>query len=198
MALKNANRTFKGSLTVFRQEINNWIQWVPSGTYWSPENIRMVICQGAEVDWSGSFLVGKTKWSSMAMYSYTESLDMNRIDVDRRLSRQLAYVPVHQFKMNAGISAGSFESMVAFTLAGRRYTTDNHDDWLILNPYHYLDIRAGYRFDLRRSDLDIILKISNLLNSQYHLIRGYPSPGRSVYVSVVYSFRNTSMKHEKT
>jgi len=182
------------SALAFIQHINNWIQWVPSGTYWSPQNIKQVRCQGLEMNLTAHWTLGPADISAKTMYTYTESLDLSLASVESRFSRQLAYVPFHMLKVQAGATIQRFEATIGYRYTGRRFTSDDHDQWLDLKPCHLADLSAGYTFQTRKSALMLTATVSNLFNASYQLIRAYPAPGRSFYLSVNYLFNQKNQK----
>lgn len=176
------------STLLFIQNINNWIQWVPAGTFWSPRNVRQVRCQGLETDLTGRWNAGAATLTAKVLYTYTESLDMSLPASESRYSRQLAYVPFHLVKVQYGINYHRFEVTAGYKYTGRRFTTDDHDPWLDLEPYHLADLSVGYTFLTRRDRIVVSGNLYNLFNSSYQMIRAYPAPGRSFYLSVNYLF----------
>ncbi len=187
--VKNSQTTLSLNSQLFMQDINNWIQWVPSGTWWSPQNIRRVRCQGIETDLTGELLYRSVRFSAKIMYSYTESLDMGMEDAAGRADRQLAYVPFHLLNGQAAIEWHGFEARAGYRFTGRRYTTDNHDPWLALESFHLADLSAGYSFRIRKDKMVINVVLSNLFDTHYQLIRAYPSPGRAFRLSLNYLFQ---------
>ncbi len=186
------------SSMLFIQKINNWIQWVPTGTYWSPQNIRKVQCQGLELDITGKWKLRSASLTAKAMYTYTESLDMSMQESERRYQRQLPYVPFHLLKIQSGINYKRFEANLGYKFTGRRFTTDDHDPWLDLNPYHLADLSFGYTFLTRKDKVILMAHIYNLFDAQFQLIRAYPAPGRSFYLSVNYLFNQKIKKRNET
>ncbi len=185
------------SVMAFLQNINNWIQWVPTGSYWSPGNVRKVRCQGIESDLSIRKNVGIAHLTLKAMYSYTESLDLSLDQLDNRTDRQLPYVPFHLFQANTTLGIAGFEGAISYRYTGRRYTTDDHDEWLALDPCHLVDAHISYQIPIDRSTIRISLAMLNALNVSYQMIRAYPAPGRSFYLSCMYSFNQTHKQNEK-
>ena len=181
----------EASVTAFSQNIDNWIQWVPTGTYWSPRNVRQVRAQGIESDLSLRAHTGIVNWSAKIMYSYTESLDQTRQKTENRLDRQLSYVPFHLLQSSLALGIGEVGTILAYRYCGKRFSTDDHDSWLILEPYHLIDLTLSYRFRFERSSLNLSFKVLNALDTPYEMIRAYPSPGRSFYLSVIYQFNPT-------
>ncbi|MDD4645861.1 MAG: TonB-dependent receptor [Bacteroidales bacterium] len=180
---------------LFTQQINNWIQWVPVGTYWSPQNIRQVNCQGLELDMTGRWKAGEMGYLARAMYSYTESFDMSAETVETRSQRQLSYVPFHLLRVQAGLDYQKIEASLIYKFTGQRFTTDDHDPWLVLDPIHLIDVSFGYTFLLKKNRIILSGNVSNLLDTSYQLIRAYPAPGRSFYLTVNYLF-NQKFKND--
>jgi vitamin B12 transporter len=187
--------TIKINSVLFLQNVNNWILWLPLETYWSPQNVRQVKCQGIEVDINGRWNSRFGDFFTKVMYTYTESLDMSRSESDSRLNRQLAYVPFHLVKVHGGYSTKKLETTLGYKFSGRRFTTDSHDAWLDLYPYHNVDFSIAYSFYANKNRIVVSGNVLNLLNSNYQLIRAYPAPGRSFYLSVNYLFNQKSIKN---
>lgn len=183
------------STQFFIQNINNWILWVPAGTYWSPMNVRKVKCQGVELDLTGRMTTGSVGWIGKVMYTYTESLDMNLPSAETRYSRQLAYVPFHLLKLQVKANFHRFEASLGYKFTGQRFTTDDHDPWLNLDPYHLADCSMSYTILTKKNKIILSGNIYNLFDSDYQLIRAYPAPGRSFYLSVNYLFNQNSKEN---
>jgi len=184
------------SLNLFAQEINNWIQWLPTGTYWSPMNIRKVRCQGWEAEWGNTLQLRLIRLKTSVLYTYTESLDMSRSSIQDRLDRQLAYVPLHTLRTQMSVEHGAWDGTAVFGYRGMRHTTDVHDQYLDLPGYFLADVQIGYHLALKKSELICRLKIDNLFNASYETIRGYPSPGRSFLLMLVYSFQQINNQNQ--
>jgi len=184
------------SSLLFIQQINNWIQWVPTGTYWTPRNIRQVKCQGLELSLTGRWKIGTVGLTAKTMYTYTESLDMKQSEMTDRFRRQLPYVPFHLLKIQSGIDLHRIEASLSYKYSGRRFTTDNHDPWLDLNPYHLVDLSIGYTFLTKKDKIILTGNLFNLFNASYQLIRAYPTPGRSFYLSVNYLFNQNIKRND--
>jgi len=185
------------SLTAYFQDVNNWIQWVPTGTYWSPLNVRKVRAQGIESDLSVRYSAGMNRIAFRAMYSYTESLDFTQPEVVSRLDRQLPYVPLHLLQATGSFGVSGFESNLTYRFTGRRFSTDDHDPWLDLDPYHLVDAQVSYKFVFSTGLLKLSGTVLNLFNCSYEMVRAYPSPGISFYLSAIYMFNKTLQDHEK-
>ncbi|MFO7616799.1 MAG: TonB-dependent receptor, partial [Bacteroidales bacterium] len=194
--LQDNRFTPHASINLFAQEVNNWIQWLPAGTYWSPLNIREVRCQGMEAEWGSTLRLSDTQLKTTILYAYTESLDMSRENISERLERQLAYVPLHTFRILAAVNHKPFDGSASFGYHGKRHTTDVHDQYLDLHAYYLADIQFGYQLQFKQSGLAIRLKINNLFNASFQTIRGYPSPGRSFSLMLIYSMQKANNQNQ--
>jgi outer membrane cobalamin receptor len=154
-----------------------------------------VRCQGLETDIHARWKTGAAGWVVKAMYTYTESLDMGMLQPETRYGRQLAYVPFHLLKIRGGMTFKGFEADLGYKFTGRRYTTDDHDPWLDLEPCHLADLLISYTFITGRNKVILTGSITNLFDTGYQQIRAYPAPGRSFYLSVNYLFNQKSKKN---
>lgn len=177
------------SLSLYHQNINNWIQWIPAGSYWSPANVSKVRSRGIEISWTGLNHLGNVKIKSQAMYSFSNCYDLNRKQSGNWWANQLPYVPFHSVFAGAAIQYRGFETGLTYRFSSMRYTTDDHDPWLALQGFHILDMRLGYAFNLPSGEYRIFFRADNLLNNPYQLVRGYPMPGRNFTVSLSGTFK---------
>jgi iron complex outermembrane receptor protein len=178
----NISSTF--GVNAFVQNIDNWVQWVPTGTYWSPRNIRNVRCQGFDASALIRFKMGHSKASLNGFYSYTESLDLGMETTDNRIQKQLPYIPLNQLLAKGSYEYGRWGIQLSYRYTGIRFTTDDHDPWLILPPVHLLDAGTSCLLKFKGLETLVTFRVNNILNYSYQLIRAYPAPGRSFLISV--------------
>jgi len=187
----------KSSLAInaFIQDVDNWVQWVPAGTYWSPRNIKNVRCQGFDANAVLNYSHGSSKYSLKGFYSYTESLDLNLLSTENRIQKQLPYIPLNQLLAKGSYEHGQLGFNLTYRYTGIRFTTDDHDPWLVLPPVHLFDTGASYLFRYKDFQTLISFRINNILNYSYQLIRAYPAPGRSFLFSVNFMFNQKKAEY---
>ena len=183
--VRNNRVSLAMSAQIFYQNITNWIQWVPAGSWWTPQNIRSVTCDGLELDLGGSVTFNRVLLKAKAMYSFTESLNRGLVNAARQ-QKQLSYVPFHILNCQASVEFMGATVNMGYRYTGRRFTTDDHDPWLALDPVHVVDLSADYALPLKNNRLMLGATIGNLFNNRYQLIRAFPAPGRSFRLSVNY------------
>jgi iron complex outermembrane receptor protein len=185
------------TLNAFYQDIENWVQWVPAGTYWSPRNIRNVKCQGFDATTLLKYQIGPSRFSLKGFYSYTESLDLGLTPAENNRQRQLPYIPLNQFLVKGTYDIDKFGLLLSYRYTGMRFTTDDHDPWLMLPPIHLIDAGACYNLQFKSLEARISFRVNNITNYSYQLIRAYPAPGRSFLLTVNLLFNQKNAEYAK-
>lgn len=178
-------------VTAYRSEINNMIQWVPTGTgsWWGPENRKEILVRGIE-----SSLLSRGK---IRQFSYTLGISHNfvRSQITETYNgkkshegNQLMYVPAHTGSVRAGLSSG--RSFFGFTgnYTGSRFTGNDNNRQYMMHPFMVFNGYAGYRIKAGDVAGKIQLRVMNLLNNQYQVVRSYPMPGRTFHLSLSLDF----------
>jgi len=166
-------------ITIYNMWIDDWIIWLPSGSIWTPENLREVESQGIELNISGSYEPGKILLSWNAGYSYTRSINLTQLDqYDRSKGKQLPYVPLHNFSFSLRAKHSSWHTGLSSNYTGERFTsTDNIDT---LKDFWLMDFRLGKRI----KGITIEAKVLNLLNKTYYHLPFRAMPGRNFRLSL--------------
>ncbi len=180
------SRKLNLEINVFSGRINNWIQWSPGPGYWSPVNFKNVWNRGMELDAYLQRRAGDFDFLFRVNYSLTYST-VEEAENTQLLNKQLRYTPKNVVSSSVGLSYLSFYSNLDFRFSGKRYTTEDNDPFYVLDPYYTLDLTLGYksRKFLRGSSLQ--LKVRNLTNEMFQVIRSYPMPGRAWYLSLIFT-----------
>ncbi len=172
---------FLAKATGFCKYIDQWIQWIPTGTNWMPQNIKRVLSRGAEVSLrlEGPFGFNRNFNFALQMnYTYTRATNLVAISVaDQSKGKQLIYVPLHiantllhlEYK-KFYLRATNIYSDVVFT------STDNRD---ILMGYYLLDIEIGKDFVISNFEIGAAFRVNNVTGGQYYNVVQRPMPGRN-------------------
>ncbi len=180
--------------TFYHQQINNWIQWVPAGTYYSPRNVRRVASSGLEVTASSAFQSGKSHYRLSSNYLFNLSSDESKYDRPV-LDRQLAYIPYHSLTLGGILSRGWFSFTTSYRFTGKRFTTDDHHPLLALEPIHDFDAGITLHMKALNTEYRISGRVENLLNRSNEWVRGYPSIGRSWTLTLKVLFIQTKSQN---
>ncbi len=178
-------------MNVFTGRINNWIQWSPGPGFWSPVNYKNVWNRGLELDADYHKSFGKLGFLFRVNYSLTFSTVEDAED-SRLSGKQLKYTPANILSSSLSLNYQSFYSDLAFRSVGSRYTTEDNDPVYALNPYYSMDLIFGYKMLRHLSGSFLQLKVKNITNEKYQVIRSYPMPGRAWYLSIIIKINKKS------
>ncbi|MGI6034240.1 MAG: TonB-dependent receptor plug domain-containing protein [Limnochordia bacterium] len=160
--------------SVFRRDVTNLIKWAPQtkdtgGTIWEPTNIAAAVVKGLEARLEGK--LGQSLTWSMA-YTYLDGQDKDTKEplpnqVRHRGNVSLAY------QTPWGLSASLLAS-----IAGEQEEP-------ALPAYQVLDLVLTQQVN---EELQVQLKVQNLLDEEYQVIAGYPAPPRTVTLGARHAF----------
>lgn len=176
-------------ISAYCQTIDNWIQWVIRDTLLSPVEYKKVRAGGMESWLEYGIGSGLFRMEGFVNYNYTRSVILDTYDDNKALSgKQLMYVPLHTLK--AGIDLGCKEMSIGFNAKhnGIRETVDSGDDYLQLKAYTVFDLYAQIKKDIRKVNFALAFRIDNVTNAVYEVIRAYPVPGRTFYLTLTLGF----------
>ena len=181
-------------VNAYNSRINNMIQWVPSesASWWKPENRKEVRVRGLESSVASVGKLGGYSYNLGMSYNFVNSLITGTYSGSSSdEGNQLMYVPLHTGSVRAGFS--SLDGFFGFTgnYTGNRYITNDNNPVYMMPFFMVFNSYAGYR--IRMGDLSgqLQLRVMNLFNTRYQVIRSYPMPGRTFHLSfsVDYNYR---------
>lgn len=168
-------------LTVFTSKIKNWIQWLPNGPVWRPENKKSVWARGLESSVKVDYRADNWGFSGKILYHFTRStVEEIRDDEDPELlGKQLIYVPLHTANAYFSISYKNTFFSYNHHLTGKRYpTTDNRQEDA-LAAFQLGDISFGQSFEFQGWAASLNLKLQNIWNESYEVLAARPMPLRN-------------------
>lgn len=185
------HKLYQFSITVYRNEVSDWIQWVPGAAgYYSPHNIKKVRAEGIESAFT--IPVNLQQWKLKLSGSYTFSKSVNRT-VDQDLSddivnKQLIYIPEHAANSAISVNYHGFIFWMQYQYNGLRYTTADHS--YFLPAHHLMQCALMYERPLKKINLQPYLRISNLTNRTYQSMAWRPMPGRNFTFGISITFQH--------
>ena len=169
-------------LTAFRQEVADWVQWLPSTNtgIWSPRNLRRVRSQGLEASTTLRIHRGRYVGSAQVAYHLTDTRKTHGVPNDPDpVGVQLAFVPRHQASFSTDHRWRGWLASSTLVFTSFRYTNASGMDYLpgtvLLGATlgRTLAGPAGTR-------LLLLAQAHNLLDQAYLSYPGRPAPPRSV------------------
>lgn len=165
---------FRLGITLYHREVWDLIEWAPGALgYWRPHNVGKADFRGLELE--GNFFVPSVGVLDIleieTNYTYLRAID--RTGERNREGNQLIRRPRHRGNIIASIRCGSWRFLTQWHWVGKRYLTAANTKWL--DPYLVGDLEMGRQIN---RNIDISLRLINILNRQYRDIREFPVPGR--------------------
>ena len=178
--------TFTSDITWYNMWVDNWIIWLPQGSYWSPQNIREVRSSGLELALSGIHHVanGTIDWN--ISYAFTRSVNKTSLDeYDRSAGKQLPFVPLHNVSMLVYYNLFNWKFSFSENYTGDRFiTTDNED---VVDGYWLTDMKISRQVKWTKESLLVSFEIKNLLNKTYYNLPLRAMPGRNFRLGLMYN-----------
>jgi vitamin B12 transporter len=178
------NFNLEQQITHFRMSVDNWIIWLPNGSFWSPQNIRKVNNSGLEYFLDVTQQFGEWKLGLSGNYAWNRAINQTNIsENDRSKGKQLPYTPEHKAQSMFSVEKGAFTSFLNTQRVGERFVaTDNANK---LASYQLWDFGLNYRWSLRKKvAVNLGGQINNLFNTEYHVLRLRAMPGRNYQLNL--------------
>jgi iron complex outermembrane receptor protein len=185
--------SFRFSITAYRNEVSDWIQWVPvTSGFYSPQNLKKVRADGVESAFAIPFTL--QQWKIKLTGSYTLSHSVNRstgqtLSADV-LNKQLIYIPKHAANGSLTVSFRTLTFWLYYHYNGLRYTTADHSYYL--PAQHLFQCAVMYRHSIKKIQLQPYFRIANLTDSAYQSMAWRPMQGRSFHFGLSVSFHQPS------
>jgi iron complex outermembrane receptor protein len=183
---KKDEKKAEAHLTLFDIDIKNRIAWLPqSDGQWRPTNLNSVSSQGIETRLSYADSWAKGSYKFNVTYQFAHATDGNG-------GIQL-FTPRHSGAFSATARYRKLYIAWQQTASGRRYGTTDKTTWT--NPFTIANATLGYTPSVLKLinrgfnlDLDMRLRIENVFNTDYQLIKFYPTPKRQIRVAFLAMF----------
>ena len=176
-------------LNIYQTSVRNYIQWLPSGNFWTPSNVGNVRIQGMNLAPGIRFHHAKADITLGYDAGVCRSeFTGNRFPGDHSKGKQLIYIPVFQSQLSLGVRIKQFDMNVSAERTGQRNTDPSGQH--VLSGFTLLNARIGSTFEVAKSSkFKLFLEGRNLTNSTYQMVVGYPMPLRQFTVGIELQFK---------
>lgn len=173
-------KNFKISLTGYYIDIKDMLRWIPTGSFWSPQNTHKVRTYGGEAILNWNKNVGNHRFEFNGTYAYTVSEDME-------MKKQLIYVPYHKATSSVAYSWKKFTADYQFLYNGEVFTrSDNNSKY---NVDAYLVSNASVNYDFGKTNSYALgFQVLNLYNENYVSVENRFLPGRNYNMYLILKF----------
>lgn len=163
--------------TVYNSLVDNWILWIPSGSFSEPVNIKEVWSRGIELDGKMVFKFNHSDIQLNGGYTFARSTNEKKLsDLDESYKKQLIYVPINRLFLKLTYSVRNWFISYDHQYSGIRYTTPDNSNFL--PGYNLGNLSIGQFSSMNQTMTDVRLEVMNIWNKQYQSVAYYPMPGR--------------------
>jgi vitamin B12 transporter len=183
-----SHKDFVVEQTVFMQQIDQWIQWVPDnrGAY-SPRNVKQVEIKGSEIKIKWTRHAGSVIIIPYATWQMVRSITTKAPTNEQyAIGKQLIYTPVHTGAFSLQVLHKKYSATVSTQANGRRYTDFSNAAELALPFVTLLNVTASRSWMFRLHKLDLTVAAKNLMNTSYQFYPGRAMPGRNYAIQLTY------------
>jgi iron complex outermembrane receptor protein len=183
--------TAETELTAFRQDVDDWVQWLPSAStgIWSPRNLRQVRSQGLEASTALRLRQGRYAGGAQVAYHFTNTRKTQGTAADSDpVGVQLAFVPQHQASFSTDHRWRAWLLSGTFAFTSFRYINASGTDYLPATGLLGATVGRTVRGPASTAVL-VLVQATNLLNHAYDSYPGRPAPPRALSVSLRLSWR---------
>ncbi|HAI75584.1 MAG TPA: hypothetical protein DCM08_04995, partial [Microscillaceae bacterium] len=174
-------------LTTFAMQVQNWIIWLPNGSFWSPLNISNVFSGGVEASLRWQYQSGAWRWSLHGHYTFSQSVNQTNITPsDRSAGKQLPYTPLHRGTLGQTISFKTWDWGITYHYTGFRFTTTDNDNWL--PQFDLFDSWISKKWQTPAGDIALSAQVFNLFDLDYQNLEFRAMPKRSFMLGLRYTF----------
>ncbi len=183
--IKKDKSSIDFSFNAFIMNIDDWIQWVPSGDMWRPQNIKKVQSMGIELNFNKECELGDVDLIWGVNYSLTDVSDVDDFWSFHFSNReQLIYTPKHIANVYTTVEYKSWYFNFSGSYTGKRLTESKED----LDGYFLANTSIGKNFYLKKNTFSINFNINNIFNKAYQNQAYYAMPGRNFSLSLKYLY----------
>lgn len=169
-------------LTLFINYINNWIRWMEdSAGIWIPRNYDESVSRGLECFAEQRRTLGQWTIGVSGFYTMNPAYIKSAGNSENHARNQMAYIPMHSGRLNLEIRFERFRVYYNQTFTGKR-NTDNAAG--SLEAYSLGNLGIQYLVPYRETKLQMQLRIQNIWNADYQLMKGYAMPLRQIEAGV--------------
>ena len=182
---------FNPFISLYHQDVKNWIQWIPDTNFWRPINTRRVEVRGIETGFDlNNFEKNKPfKYSIKISYAYNYSFTKSSVDtISMSLNKQLIYTPQHKINsfFHLGFRGFSFNTDASYT--SERLVDYQSSIFSTLPSYLLVNTMLNKKIRINSATLDVYVKVKNIFNQSYQTIAWQAMPSRYISLGFIFNF----------
>ena len=161
--------------SLYSRWIDNWILWQPTGSFWSPMNVKKVWNRGLETSSKIHFTNNKITYDFTLKTAYNVSTNIEVYNSNNNSQdKQLIYTPHYKLVFKTQISYKEFTFTYLHNYTGYVFTSRDNENFL--PSFNLGRLFLSFRVKLKNNSAKIFYKINNLYNTNYQVVMNRPMP----------------------
>ncbi len=180
---------FQFEATGFSRLVKDQIIWLPSASYWAPQNLMEVWSRGIETKTNLVYSRNGKKIGAEVLTNYVLATNQrSKVEGDASVGKQIIYTPRYNGsgKIFLGINNLSFSVIQTYT--GYRFTSSDNSEWL--DPFWITSLRIEYGIRLPTYAVTCLAEVNNLFSTSYQVVAARPMPLQNYELGVSIRFFN--------
>lgn len=185
----NALRSLTLMLDAYYNRVSEKIVAIPTNNMfiWSMINMGRVDIHG--IDFKADIAMQLEDIGATFSFNYSYQHAVDHTDPSgKTYGHQIPYTPLHSGGMALYVETTVAEFGHEFILVGDRYCSQQNSRANLVEGYIDHSLSVSKRFNLRFGTIRAQLRLLNLLDVRYEVVRGYPMMGRNWRFSLLYEF----------
>ena len=167
--------TFSFEPSLYSRWIDNWILWQPTGSFWSPMNVKKVWNRGLETSSKVHFINKKITYDFILKTAYNLGTNIEVYNSNNNSQdKQLIYTPHYKLVFKSQISYKEFTFTYLHNYTGYVFTSRDNENFL--PSFNLGRLFLSCRVKLKNNTAKIFYKINNLYNTNYQVVMNRPMP----------------------
>lgn len=180
-------------LTGYQSEVENWIQWLSTGRFFSPRNIKKVESRGIEASLNYKYSKKDYYVKGGLNFAYTESTTKESdVSNDNSIGKQLIFVPYRTGNINLQLGYKQLRLFYNHTVVDSVFSATDNNPNSVIDSYNIANMGVSYEFKVVKTSAKLSAQINNLWNRDYEVIRFRPMPRRNFLLGITIKFLNTN------
>lgn len=178
-------------ITYFNRDVNNWIMWLPSASFWAPQNILSVWSRGLETQTKIAYNLKKLSFQLAFNTNYILSTNQKASSAnDQSVKKQLIYVPMYSGGARFLVNYKYLSLTYRHQYTGYRYISTDHSSYL--TPYDLGSVRVDAKKEFSKYQLSGFFAIENLWNKSYQIMSNRAMPLRYYHIGIAINYKQKS------
>lgn len=176
-------------LGIFYNQIDDFLQWITVGDFWSPRNVKEVTNAGLEAELKIAKSWGKWQIAGRADYRYTRSYNRAVYELgENLLYKQLRLVPFHQASAGASLQYKAWVLRYTQNWTGLFYADAINQTYMPAFTTAQVALEWREVLNANGHRLKAALIVENIFDYDYQMIPYRPQPGRWFNFQLTYQW----------